>query len=183
MFDELIARMREKEPPRGMSTRIVAVDGAGGAGKSSFAERLTRELGGAQVVRTDDFASWSNPLDWWPRLLEQVLEPLARNETARYRCSRWSPEEPERWEEVAPAQWLVLEGVSASRSAFRPYLTYSIWIETPRELRLARGLARDGVEARSSWEQWMAEEDAYIAAERPRERADVVVSGADDAWT
>ena len=63
-----------------MSTKIVAIDGRGGAGKSSLAERLAQELGGAQILRTDDFASWENPLDWWPRLIEEALEPLSRNQ-------------------------------------------------------------------------------------------------------
>jgi uridine kinase len=172
----IVAQIRAKPPPAGISTKIVAVDGPGGAGKTSFAERLARELDAA-VVHTDDFASWDNPLDWWPRLVEELLEPLARGESARYRRSRWSDDEPERWHEVEPAEYLVLEGVSASRDAFQPFLTYSIWVEAPRAVRLSRGLERDGEEARAQWEQWMAEEDEYVRRERPRERADVVVSG------
>jgi uridine kinase len=160
-----------------MPTKIVAVDGPGGAGKSTLAARLAEALGGAQIVSTDDFASWSNPLDWWPRLIEEVLEPLARDERSRYRRSRWQSDQPEEWKEVAPAEFVILEGVSASRAAFQPYVTYSIWVETPREVRLQRGLARDGEAARGRWEKWMAEEDAYVARERPRERADAVVRG------
>ena len=48
--------------PVGMSTRIVAVDGQGGAGKSTFAERLALGLGSVQIVHTDDFASWDTVL-------------------------------------------------------------------------------------------------------------------------
>jgi uridine kinase len=183
MLDAVVAAIRAKAPPGGISTKVVAVDGPGGAGKSTLAERLAQSLGGAQIVRTDDFASWSIPLDWWPRLVEEVLEPLARGERSRYRCSTWSTEQPEDWKEVAPAEFVVLEGVSASRAAFRPYLTYSIWIETPRDVRLQRGLARDGEEARGQWEQWMAEEDAYVARERPHERADAVLPGYGDVPT
>lgn len=71
----------------------------------------------------------------------------------------------------------MLEGVSASREAFRPYLALTIWVETPRELCLARGLERDGEGMRAQWEAWMAEEDAYIARERPHEHADVILRG------
>jgi len=57
--------------------------------------------------------------------------------------------------EVAPAEFLVLEGVSASRGAFRPFLAYAIWVETPRAERLRRVLARDGTaherNGRSGW--------------------------------
>jgi hypothetical protein len=70
--------LRARRPPDGMLTRIVAIDGLGGSGKSSFALRLSRELGGAVIVQTDDFATWDNPIDWWPDLLEWVLIPISR---------------------------------------------------------------------------------------------------------
>ena len=85
--------------------------------------------------------------------------------------------------EVVPAEFVTLEGVSSSSEAFRPFLTYSIWIETPRELRLRRGLERDGEEARAQWEQWMAEEDDYVRREKPQERADLVVPGDRNLWS
>ena len=161
-----------------MATRIIAVDGAGGAGKSTLAVQLAAALDGAPIVQTDDFASWDDPVDWWPRLLDDVLRPLARGETARFVRSSWGREEDGTWAEVAPSEFVILEGVSASREAFRPFLTYSIWVEAPREVRLARGLERDGDDARRQWEEWMTEEDRYVARERPRERADRVVQGA-----
>ena len=77
----------------------------------------------------------------------------------------------------------MLEGVSASREAFRPFLTFSIWVETPRELCLQRGLERDGEQARVQWEAWMAEEDEYVEREQPRERADLVLRGDFDRWS
>jgi uridine kinase len=160
-----------------MITRIVAVDGPGGAGKSTLAGRLSAALGNAPIVHTDDFASWDNPLDWWPRLIEQVLKPLALNRDARYQRYDWTGRRLAEWHGLEPADYLILEGVSASRKAFKPYLTYSVWIDTPREDRLRRGLERDGQAMRGQWEQWMREEDAYIAREHPEETADVVVSG------
>ena len=72
---------------------------------------------------------------------------------------------------------LILEGVTASRDAFRPYLTYTIWVDAPADVRLARGLRRDGPGSRAQWEAWMAAEEEYRRRERPDERADVVVRG------
>jgi uridine kinase len=77
---------------------------------------------------------------------------------------------------------VVLEGVTASRSAFRPYLAYSIWLETARAVRLQRGIDRDGDDARAQWERWMAAEDRYLESERPDKHADVVVRGDRDLW-
>jgi uridine kinase len=176
-LQDVVEAVRAAPPPGGMTTKIVAVDGPGGAGKSTLAVRLAEELGDVQVLHTDDFASWENPFDWWRRAIDEALEPLSRNEPARFRRTDWEQEGRVRWRHVDPAEYLVLEGVSASRDAFQPFLTYSIWVETPRELRLARGLERDGEEARPQWERWMADEDAYVERERPRERADVIVRG------
>lgn len=159
-----------------MRTKILAVDGLGGAGKSTLAAALATRLA-APIVQTDDFASWDQPLDWWPRLLAEVLEPLSRNEACRFRRTDWEGTGREEWVAVEPADVVILEGVGASRAVFRPFVTCAVWVETPREERLRRGLERDGEAARQRWLDWMAEEDDYVAREQPRLRADVVVSG------
>jgi uridine kinase len=163
-----------------MPTRIIAVDGAGGAGKSTFARHLAEALGNCATVHTDDFASRDNPIDWWPELIESVLVPISRGQSARFTPTQWTLSATPEAVEIAPAEYLVLEGVSASRQAFRPYLTYAIWIETSAEVRLRRGLERDGKDARTQWEAWMAEEDAYREGERPDLAADLVVDGERD---
>lgn len=175
----VIEAIQVVQAPDGMTTKIIAVDGPGGAGKSSFAEQLSQKLGNAPILHTDDFASWDNPLDWWPRLLGQVLEPLSRNEIARYQRYDWGTKRLEEWREIQPAEYLILEGVSSSREAFRPYIAFSIWIETPRTERLRRGLERDGEAARQQWEEWMAREDEYIEREHPEQKADLVINGAE----
>jgi uridine kinase len=134
------------------------------------------------VLHTDDFASWDEPLGWWPRLVAEALEPLARGEPARFRRTDWESTGVERWGEIPPAEVVILEGVGASRPELRRFLAYSIWVETPRELRLRRGLERDGEDARGRWEQWMAEEDGYIAEAGPAEAADAIVPGDRGLW-
>jgi len=158
-LDGLLARItgevRARRLPDGMSTRIVAIDGLGGSGKSSFARHLSRALGGAPIVQTDDFASWDNPIDWWPQLLERVLVPLSRSEPARFERSQWGGETDGELVVVEPAEFMILEGVTASREAFAPYVTYAIWVEASPELRLQRGLDRDGRAALEQWHAWM----------------------------
>ena len=174
--DELVAAIAGATPPPNVTTKIVAVDGLGGAGKSTLAARLAAALGDAPILQTDDFASWDDPLDWWPRLIAEALEPLARGEPARFRRNDWEGDR-ELWREVLPAAYVVVEGVSSSRAAFRPFLTYSIWIETPPHVRLERGLARDGVGALAQWQEWMRQEDEYVTRERPHQHADAVLRG------
>jgi uridine kinase len=176
----LVDAIRSAKLPAGMRTRIIAIDGPGGAGKSSLAEHLAHALD-APIVHTDDFASWDNPVEWWPDVIEKVLRPIAAGQPASYRPTSWGgPEKPE--VVIAPTSCVILEGVSASREAFRPYLAYSIWIETPRDVRLRRGLQRDGDHARADWDRWMAEEDTYVEREHPASRADAVLRGDADLW-
>ena len=50
--------------------------------------------------------------------------------------------------------------------------------ECLRAIRLARGIARDGEQARTIWEQdWMPKEDDYVKTHLPHERADLLVNG------
>lgn len=54
----------------------------------------------------------------------------------------------------------------------------TVWVETPRSICLARGVKRDGEAMRSQWtDVWMPKEDAYIVAQRPEKRADLIVNG------
>ena len=162
--------------PVGMTTTVLAIDGYGGAGKSTLAGRLADEFT-ATVVHTDDFAAWDNPIDWWPRLLDQVLTPLGRNEKARYQRYDWTSRSLAEWHEIKPGGMVVVEGVSSSRAEFRPFLAGAIWIETPAELRLRRGLERDGEMARDQWLEWMAAERQWGEASEPWATADLVLPG------
>lgn len=173
-YDEVAERVRRTPGP----VRIVGVDGCGGAGKTTFAARLSKAAGGCPVVHTDDFASHDEPLEWWPRLLAKVVEPLLRNELATFHPYDWVAR---RFSDdtitVEPADIVVVEGVGATRAAWRDRLALRIWVETPRDLRLERGIDRDGEDLREFWHWWMAQEDDYVAAEHPDQHADLVVDG------
>jgi uridine kinase len=172
---EIAARIAASEARLG-STRLVAVDGPGGAGKSTLAACLA-DICGAQVVHTDDFAAANNQLAWWPRLEQQVLEPIASGRPGRYQRYDWDGCTLAEWHDVAPGGVLVLEGVSSARAAVRDRLSLAVWVDTPRAVRLARGLERDGAHTLPLWEQWMANENAHFAADRTREHVNLIVSG------
>jgi uridine kinase len=175
-FTELGSRIRSGRTRCG-AVRLVAVDGPGGAGKSVFSARLARALDDAPVIHTDDFASWDNPHGWWPRFEEQVLGPLERGEPVRYQRWDWAAHRLGDWVEVRESDVVIVEGVSSSRAAVKDRLTMAIWIESPREMRLDRGIERDGESMRPAWDRWMAEEVAFFARDRTRQRADLIVDG------
>jgi uridine kinase len=175
-FVQLAAEALARRPVCG-SVRLVAVDGPGGAGKSTFAARLAIALAGAPVVHTDDFAGWDNEFGWYPRLLSQVVEPLSQGRPGRYQRYDWARRDLAEWHDVPLGPVVIVEGVGAARREFAPFLSLAVWIETPAPLRLARGLERDGTDMLGFWQQWIAGENEHFAADRPRDRADLVVDG------
>lgn len=180
---ESVAKARA---PKGFPVKLIGIDGHGGSGKSTFAEFLAKDLK-AEIIHQDDFASWDIGLNWWPRLIKDILEPIQKGaKSLSYERGKWWPNhnpEPVRKQPVTTI--MILEGVSSTRKEFRPYLTYKIWIETPRNICLKRGIERDKDQGSSEeiikkWEDYLKEEDEYIARDNPIENADLVVDGTEN---
>lgn len=165
--------------PAPAPVRIVAIDGPSGAGKSTFARRLARALDGAPLIEVDDFVSWDNLDGWWPRLEDQVLGPLLAGGSAVYQQRDWENDPLGEglggWRTVPLAPVVILEGVTSSRQAVADRLTLAVWVDAPADLRLERGLARDGNDMRDYWIDWMRREDAWFARDHTKERAHLTV--------
>ena len=174
---QIIEEIRSAQAPNSMPLKVVAIDGGGGAGKSTLAARISALLESAPVIPTDDFASWENQFDWEDRFLDQVLRPVTRGEAARYQRYDWDIRSLAEWIDLPFARYLIIEGVGSNRLAFTPFIAYSIWVEADRSERLRRGLDRDGVHMKQQWQLWMNAEDNYFGHDMPRERSDVQVSG------
>ncbi len=169
-------------PARLGGSRLVAVDGPSGSGKTTLANRLLDALDAAGVsavlVRTDHFATWDDPFDWWPRLESEVLGVLAAGRCARYRAMDWSDgcPLPRRETTAAPADVVVLEGVSSARRAVVDRLSLAIWVEHPNlAVRTERTVARDGEAVRVPLRGWQRSEAAWFDADGTRGRADRVL--------
>lgn len=183
----LMTRLEEllsAKPPRVGQVKFIAVDGHGGSGKSSLATLLAQRLG-AQIIHTDDFASWDNPLNWWPLVIERVFTPIAGGaQTLSYPRSKWwENHHPEPVVDQPVTDIMILEGVSSLRKEFRPYLGLGIFVDTPETICLERGLARDAATGKSPeeltqiWQQWLQDENTYFDRDRPRDYADVIIDG------
>ncbi len=165
-----------RRAPRAGSTHLVAVDGPSGAGKTTLAARLADALHGAPVVHMDDlYPGWDGLSAAVPRLLEWVVEPLLRDEPARYRRYDWERHEYAEWHDIPAAPVVVVEGVASAARPVSEASTVTVWVEAPEPLRLARGLARDGEAYRPHWLRWARQERAHFDADGTRERADVLV--------
>src|SRR5690348_6900002 len=81
--------------PAGLGpVRLVAVDGPAGAGKTTFAGRLSdalRDNGATTVViHTDDLLDgWGDLVTFWPRLDRHVLKALRHGQPGRYWRYDW----------------------------------------------------------------------------------------------
>ena len=159
----------------------MAVDGPSGSGKTHFAARLARELG-ATVVSTDDFATWDDPVSWWPRLVEGVLRPIQDGRPGRYRMTEWIDGRPHpgAYRRVEVPEVLVVEGVSAGRQSITALLSHLVWCELPdATARLDRAVERDGEQARKHLLTWQDFERGWFAVDHTRARADQVGTPSD----
>ncbi|MFI0349698.1 uridine kinase [Actinomadura sp. 9N407] len=192
-YPALAARLLALPPSCG-PVRVVAVDGPSGAGKSTFADRLSRSLGGTSLgatslggtslggvplVRSDDFrVPWdADPLTWWRPLTEAVLAPIAAGHPGRLRRYDWHHDTYGPEKEIPPAPVLILEGVGSAWSGSPA--AYRIWIDAPRDLRRARTLERDGPGVAAAWDTWSKRERHHFATDATRSRADLLLDGTD----
>jgi energy-coupling factor transporter ATP-binding protein EcfA2 len=161
-------------PPRLGDVTLVAIDGPSGSGKSTLADELAAELD-AVIIRTDDFATWDDPVAWWPRLRDGVLVPLADGRPGRYTKTDWVGGEPRPGPVITvnPSKVLLLEGVSAGRRSVRHLLSALVWREVPDPAeRLARAVARDGESARAPLMSWQRFEAGWFAVDGTKAAAD-----------
>lgn len=155
----------------------MCVDGPAGSGKSTLAAAVAARAG-ARVVQMDDlYAGWTG-LSAARGQLDTLLTPLAAGSPGRFRRWDWGAGRFAETVTVDPAPWLILEGVGSGSRRQQHRRTLLVWVEAPQELRLARGLRRDGPALRPEWENWLATEQALFEAEGTEAAADVLVDGA-----
>ncbi|MEO7060708.1 MAG: hypothetical protein ABI083_13395, partial [Lapillicoccus sp.] len=160
--------------PRCGSVLVVAIDGPSGAGKTTLARAVGRRVD-ARVVHLDDiYPGWDGLAEAVPLVTRQVLEPLSRGEDTAYQRWDWMRHRWGRTQPVLHAPRLVLEGVGSSVLPAGSYAAVRVWVEASRDVRFARGMARDGEAYRPEWERWAAQEDALFTADATRDRADLV---------
>ena len=129
----------------------------------------------------DDFVSWVDVVGWWPRFEAQVLNPLLSGSDAHFRVRDWKNDEfgssLSGWKTVAWSPVVVLEGLTCTRAAAVDCLAYRIWVEAPDEVRLRRGLERDGETHRRLWLDSMRTERQFFTDDATAARADLRVNG------
>ncbi len=194
-----LAEACRSAPPRCGGTRVIAVDGRSGAGKTSLTAALATLLNrpaplaapapaagaddvhpapaaGAAVVHLDDlYPGWDGLAAAVPLLVSQLLRPLAAGLPAGFHRHDWAAGARGRWEPVAPTGLLLLDGVGSGARACAPYLSLLLWLDAAPAVRRERAIARDGQAFARQWDRWARQEEAYVRAERVAGRADLVL--------
>lgn len=169
-----IAATRTPDAPR-----VIGIDGPAGSGKTTIASHLAAMLGGDDacvVVHMDDIYPGWDGLAAAPSLLEEhVLAPLRSGARGRFR--RWNWERGLRAGEIVVPRrdWVLVEGVASGSRNCRPYLSALLFMYADEEVRMRRGIERDGESFRPHWQRWARQEEALFAAEETREHADVII--------
>ena len=182
---------------RKQSTLLIAVDGPGGSGKSTLARRIAEQSVNSTVLQMDEFffpsrlrasatgdtSELGGDLDW-RRMRSQVLTPLSQDKPGKYQRYDWGTDKLEEWHDLPVGGIVIVEGVYSLRHELRGYYDFRIWVDCPKEVYLARGLARAAIEwpersteeSRSIWENdWIPAEERYAREHQPERVADLII--------
>jgi hypothetical protein len=193
MFEELAMRIRALDdraadrsdpasprPLPGRRCRVVGIDGMSGAGKSSFARRLADELAAPVLCLDDLVPGWDALAESVGLLTDWVLRPLAAGRPARWRRYDWLAGRAGEWVDLAPGEFLVVEGSCVGLPPASPCMSYLIWIDAPEQERRRR------LELRADWvayapfaQRWARQEAALQATANTPARADLAVDNSD----
>ncbi|WP_240181856.1 deoxynucleoside kinase [Nocardioides sp. 616] len=157
--------------------RLICIDGPAGSGKTTLAATLAAATQ-APVVHLDELLDgWDGSLDGAvAALVSDVLEPLAAGTPASYHRYDWLAGGFAARVPVPASSVLVVEGVAAGSGATAPFSSALVWVEAAHDVRMRRGLARDGDAFAPHWDAWAAKEHEHFARERTRDRADLVLT-------
>ncbi|WP_210386526.1 uridine kinase [Globicatella sp. HMSC072A10] len=171
-------------------TFLLGIDGCGGAGKSTLAQAFKEvDANNVTVIHMDDFYKPSILREpekkeeiggnWdCERVKKQILLPLSKNQSTKYQRYDWNRDELAEWHDVPAGGLVVIEGCYSLINNLNEFYDYKIWVDTPRDLRLSRGIERDGEGNRHLWEDlWMPAEEQYIREQQPLKTVDLRVDG------
>jgi hypothetical protein len=162
---------------------VLAVDGRSSSGKTTLAARVQAAVAGSAVVHTDDIAWWHSRFGWGSLLIEGILIPVRQGESVSFRPPRWAEHGRARSIDVpARCPLLVIEGVGAGRREAAHLVDVLVWVQSDQREAERRSSARagrpGGPRTVRDLREWMAEEEPFLAGQKPWERADLVVAGA-----
>jgi uridine kinase len=151
---------------------VLLIDGRSGSGKTELASAIARDNPDAELLRLDNvYPGWGG--------LELGSAHVHNVVLIEHRWQRWDwlTSELTEWNDLDPSRPLIIEGCGALSAINRSLATFGVWVEFDDGGRKQRALARDGDWFVPHWDEWAAQEDAFMARENPRAVADLIVQG------
>ena len=186
VMDEIKHRIRDWIRDCGGERMLVAIDGRCGAGKTTLATELGRELD-CPVVHMDGFflrpeqrtrnrlGEPGGNVDY-ERVREEVLLPLVQERLATYRpfdCGKMDFSDPI---QVDLGAVVIVEGSYSCHPALWDFYGLRIFLDISPEDQMERILHRNGREAAAVFrDRWIPLEERYFAAYQIRERCDLAI--------
>ncbi len=187
-MDERMARVLAEIEARRGSKRpfLVALEGGSASGKSTLGASLAQALN-ATLVHMDDFflppelrtqerLAQPGGNVHYERVLEQVLQPIARGEAMEYGvfdCACMAIRETRR---EAPREIVIVEGAYCLHPLLRGFYDLKLLLEVDETTQKQRILARNGPEMLKMFtRRWIPLEQRYMEACRVRECCDLVL--------
>jgi uridine kinase len=179
IFEGLLA----KEPPKNGRYYTMAIDGRGGSGKTTLSKIIRDTLPGFTLLAGDDYFEPISSPDVWgdfndERFIKDVVKHVQTGDDFIYKPYDWHATPNITDIHMAIEKGLILERCYSFD--FDIDWDLKIWVETPKEICLSRGLARELMppeEIIKAWTVWQAAEDTYIQNKHPEVLADYVIDG------
>ncbi|MEY3149483.1 MAG: hypothetical protein RL029_757 [Actinomycetota bacterium] len=167
---------------RSRFSRIIAIDGPAGAGKTTLAKKLQSNYSDlkVEVVHMDDlYDGWDNALSvtLTKNLEIGIAKPVSEGKSFEYRKFDWLNMKYGELQRLMVPDLLILEGVGSGQRAVRKYLDQLIWIDIEAEVGLNRVLRRDGDYIQNHMILWQMQESEHFKQENTRDCATIRIDG------
>ena len=183
-----------KKLTKNSSRVVIAIDGRGGAGKSSLARKIIEKIPDSFHIEYDWFhlpkqKVINNIRFDNERLIKEVLIPFSsKQKELKFKKYNWgyvSDIEDGFEVETTTVQSkdiLIIEGCESINSTLLPFIDFSIWLDTNSEESLRRVTKRDieeykldPVKVNDMWQEWVAWEREILAKDDRRLKANIII--------
>jgi hypothetical protein len=177
LVENIVQQLRAQSETFAWRPKVVAIDGRGGAGKTTLAERLRAAVPLSVVLHSDDLA-WHHSFFGWDELMAGILLSIRRGEAVSFTPPAWRRLGRDGSIYIPSGlQFIWVEGTGTSRRSLSALLDATIWVQADASVAGLRLVSRDGADEEVLRQDWHKEEIRFLLEDQPWYRADLIVAG------